>query len=1475
MRKPLLKTIFKNLRFTPALLAIMLCLVSGMSWGQTYKRINTVGDLVAGDKYIFTSSYNDGSTNILGYQKSSNRDAAPTATISSGVISALTIATVNTNQTNAYEITLGGSTGAWTLNDTYNGYLYASSSSSNDLKTRAANSDANSQWAITFSNNIASIIAQGTNSRKYMQYNSTNTLFACYSSASQSSIYLFRRAYTITYSGNGNTGGTVPTDNNNYFSTASVTVLGNTGSLTKTGFNFNGWNTAADGSGTHYNPSATFTMPANTTLYAEWAAAPIHTVTFNANGGTGSMSPQTSASPANLTANTFTNSGYTFSGWNTAADGSGTAYADGALYSFSADMTLYAQWAAAPIHTVTFHSNGGTGTMPAQTSAGPANLNANTFTHTGYTFSGWNTIANGSGTAYADGALYSFSADMALYAQWAPAIGTSTITAGPGPIPGTISSLVNTSGAASMNFDFTITDDGATNDANPTLINQIIINKGTNNWVTDWTQAIAGAELSDGTNTASGTINAANITFASLPNSSGDIGYIADNVSKTYSLKIWLKSSLGGSLPTLIDGKQVEFLVQTSGITTENTGSSAIASGQSVASGISKNVISVVATKLDFVQNTTSPTGINVAMSPAPTVSSNDANGNRDLDFTANIDMTSSGTLSGSPVSVAAVTGLATFSTLTHTVAGTGLQLTASSTGLTNATSNLFNITVSSNATDYFRSKATGDWASVGTWESSADNITWINATLVPNANANTITIKNGHIVTVAATAGGDQLLVESGATLTLNADFTIANGTGDDLVVNGLLINTAGTFTISSGANALFNSGSTYRHNRNGSNIITATWDPASTVEITGISSTQPTNASLVQTFGNFTWNCPGQTGNIGLGTPTGMSIAGNLTVTNTGGTANRAFRFTSNTAFSISVGGKLILNGGHLGLSSGSGATTMTVAGNVEVSNSSELYLSQGGSANSTLNIGGDLSITNATITESGSSTGNLIVFNKNGIQNFSAVSATLSNDLNYSVSSASTLVLNNDLPIEASRALTINGTVDAGTSLLTGAGNVVINGTLISGHSNGIAGTLANTGTKTFGSSSVIKFNAVGAQVFTARTDYANVVIDGSGDKSLNGNTILSGNLTLTNGKVIVGAHNITVGGSVVGGSASNYLVTNGTGHLTLTNITTTPKTFPVGDGAYNPVIINNGSGRDWSVSAKDGLPTPDAGFNNTKAVAVVWDITPSVNPPGAGADITFQFDEVDQVGGSFVKNTPVQAWHNVGGNWMMSGAPVSLDLSTANAAKAAFTGLTKFSRYAISNIDGPLPVFFTNVKAAQVAGGVRVDWSNLTETDMNNYVVERSADGRIFTAISVVNNVQNTGARANYSFIDRTPFGGVNFYRIKGVENSGSNKYSVTVKVDLRSSGAVDLVLYPVPVTGGTFTYQAANLPKGNYSLKVFDATGREVLAKTLTHSGGTVSEALNLPATGKGMYSLLLSNEDMNQPIRLIKTFIVQ
>lgn len=79
--------------------------------------------------------------------------------------------------------------------------------------------------------------------------------------------------YAVTYNGNGNNGGTAPVDSNSYTQGNTVTVLGNTGSLTKTANIFSCWNTQADGSGTDYAANSTFTMgTSNVTLYAKWVA---------------------------------------------------------------------------------------------------------------------------------------------------------------------------------------------------------------------------------------------------------------------------------------------------------------------------------------------------------------------------------------------------------------------------------------------------------------------------------------------------------------------------------------------------------------------------------------------------------------------------------------------------------------------------------------------------------------------------------------------------------------------------------------------------------------------------------------------------------------------------------------------------------------------------------------------------------------------------------------------------------------------------------------------------------------------------------------------------------------------------------------------------------------------------------------------------------------------------------------------------
>ena len=156
--------------------------------------------------------------------------------------------------------------------------------------------------------------------------------------------------YTVTYNGNSPTSGTVPTDSSSpYASGSSVTVKTNTGNLTKTNYVFSGWNTASDGSGTTYQPNATFSISANTTLYAIWT--PTYTVTYSNNGGSGtaptdSSSPYSSGATVTVKSGSgLSNTNHVFGGWNTASDGSGTTYQPNTTFSISANTTLYAIWA--------------------------------------------------------------------------------------------------------------------------------------------------------------------------------------------------------------------------------------------------------------------------------------------------------------------------------------------------------------------------------------------------------------------------------------------------------------------------------------------------------------------------------------------------------------------------------------------------------------------------------------------------------------------------------------------------------------------------------------------------------------------------------------------------------------------------------------------------------------------------------------------------------------------------------------------------------------------------------------------------------------------------------------------------------------------------------------------------------------------------------------------------------------------------
>jgi uncharacterized repeat protein (TIGR02543 family) len=241
----------------------------------------------------------------------------------------------------------------------------------------------------------------------------------------------FGQTYTITYNGNGHTGGTVPPEQIK-IEDIDITLAVNSGELSKTGYVFAGWNTAADGTGTDYAEGATYTLNASLVLYAKWTQLPTYTVSYDGNQATSGTVPanQVKTQGINLILATNTGNlartGYNFIGWNTKPDGTGTAYTPGGIYSVDASVTLYAAWTSLPTYTVTYDPNqADSGTVPpVQIKIQGTDLtvagNIGNLERTGYTFTGWNTEPDGTGTAYNPGDLYSIDASITLYATWKP-----------------------------------------------------------------------------------------------------------------------------------------------------------------------------------------------------------------------------------------------------------------------------------------------------------------------------------------------------------------------------------------------------------------------------------------------------------------------------------------------------------------------------------------------------------------------------------------------------------------------------------------------------------------------------------------------------------------------------------------------------------------------------------------------------------------------------------------------------------------------------------------------------------------------------------------------------------------------------------------------------------------------------------------------------------------------------------------------
>jgi hypothetical protein len=182
---------------------------------------------------------------------------------------------------------------------------------------------------------------------------------------------------------------------------------------------------------------------------------------------------------------------------------------------------------------------------------------------------------------------------------------------------------------------------------------------------------------------------------------------------------------------------------------------------------------------------------------------------------------------------------------------------------------------------------------------------------------------------------------------------------------------------------------------------------------------------------------------------------------------------------------------------------------------------------------------------------------------------------------------------------------------------------------------------------------------------------------------------------------------------------------------------------------------------------------------------------------------------------------------------------------------------------------LPVTMSTVKAYQKASGIQVEWSTLTENNVDRYEVEKSLNGQQFTKVGAVASTGSSSSLKAYNWFDASPNTGTNYYRIRSVSKAGVAEYTSIVRVAL-TNNAEKISVYPNPVKGNVVGLQLNNLAKGNYTITITNKLGQQVYSTIIEHPGGSASQTLQTETFAKGIYQLQLSGKNTTITSQLIK-----
>lgn len=1081
-----------------------------------------------------------------------------------------------------------------------------------------------------------------------------------------------------------------------------------------------------------------------------------------------------------------------------------------------------------------------------------------------------------------------------------------------------ISSIINTSGPltsaqGTQVWQFTVRDGGASADADnlSTIVTAITFSQAPGDAVGTWNTAIQAIDLFDGTtNVGSGIVSASQVQFTGL-----NIN-VADNTQKTISVRLTLKCGLGSGNN---DGDDFGFQISNGNVTFSSSGSGKAAfAAISTTNGL--NAIDIVATQLSFTQQP-STTSLNGTMTPNVVVSATDVCGNVDVSYSGTVTITSNGTLFSSPQTATLTSGSATFTSIVHTVLGTGFTLNASLAGLSAATSTTFDITD-------VTILQPGDIAilafntQIGSGEDEISFVSFIDITpgttidITDNAYEkcgttngwgiaegwirlvrNTSTLPAGKIVTIHVDISGNATVIAPDGNWTCSkpqptgqGSFNL-NAVGEQIFfMTGGVVGGPGASTATSDAGT-YSGSFLYGFNTKG-NI----WTPVCANAAGGgtQNSAKPVNFDCFLVWPTAQADMNKYTGPLTdttqrqwidrIGNPANWTGYANLTAYDAGPD------YVNFNGTNLGRDIVILPGGGSFtdGVWTGSTSTDWFECANWQSMRipiaTTNVTIDQTAIRDCQVGVTTGTAVCNDLSLSSNSATvRNLSVINTSTLTaggNVS-ISKTVTNaNLSLSVLNTGTFSCN-DLTITGTvsgaenaqflnkfntTSVTINGnlTLNAGSKMdLTNTGNYGIIHLKGNYTNNGLESDLKQT-------NSFIHFDGTGNQSITTNSFneiFGNVVVNKSaGSLTLNNNSEIESNCDFTSG--------------IINSSASALLIFQN--NATALNASATSHTAgpvrKIGDDAFTFPIGKNNNYAPASISAPalatdhftaeyfgtDPQPSYDRSLKditlNNISACEYWIIDRTNGTSNVTVDLSWNTPRSCGVGS--LTDLRVARWD--GTMWKDHGNGGTTGNTTTGTivTSAAVTSFSPFT-LASTSLLNPLPIELVSFTATPNKKVVDLFWQTATEINNDFFTIERSKDGEHFSTLKTVDGAGNSNVLINYYDQDTQPLDGISYYRLKQTDFDGNYSYSTIVSVNFNSSENIVANIFPNPAHN-ELTLSLNN--NQTCTVSIYNMLGERVLQQQF--NANVIH--INIQDIAKGVYSIAISNSEKTELLKFIK-----